>query len=373
MANTLTSLFDDIYTLMLDPLRANSVMPRLLTSQFSDASAQKGQKIRVDLPPVLAARDVVPGPVPIAPPDFTTASVDVELDSWKEVPFALTDKDKFDIQEGNMPKVVASALATLADTVDTSILLAGGVGACQATGTAATTPFATAVLAMQANKILNQNKVSVMGRHVVFDADAEVNLKALEQFSSGNYVPDTEAMMSAGFSGVQRLGAAWYMDQNVPTQTTPSIASYVTNSTPAVGATTFAIDGGTAVIAVGDVFTLNGDTTQYVVIGGSIGGTSTSITIGAPGLKKAPGDGAAMTFKASHVSNLAFTSDSIAFASRPMPASDAAINSSSLSDPISGLSVNLEVARGNKQDMWSVCALWGGKVVRPEGVVKILG
>lgn len=356
---------------MLDPLRGNSVMPRLLTSQFSDQSAQKGQKIRVDLPPALAARDVVPGPVPVAPPDFTTSSVDVELASWKEVPFTLTDKDKFDIREGNMPKVLSSAMATLADTIDASILVAGGQGASQATGTAGTTPFATAVLAMQANKILNNNRAPVEGRHVVFDADAEVNLKALEQFSSGDYVPDTEAMMMSGFAGTQRLGASWYMDQNVGTHTSSAAASYLINGTMTLGSTTLTVDGGTTELLAGDVIVIAGDTTQYVVAADT-GASATSITLN-QGLQSVPADNAAITVRASHVSNLAFCSDAIAFASRPMPASDAAINSSSLSDPISGLSVRLEVARGNKQDMWSLDALWGNKVVRPEGVVKILG
>ena len=372
MANTLTSLFSDIYTLMQDPLRANSVMPRLLTSQFSDQAAQQGQLIRVDHVPTLAARAVVPGPVPVAPPDFTTASTDVALANWYEVPFTLTDKDKFDVGQGNIPKVIASAMGTLVDYIDASILTAGSVGACQATGTAGTTPFATATLAMQANKILNQNKVAPDGRHVVFDADAEVALKSLQQFSSGDYVPDSEAMMTAGFAGLQRLGAAWYMDQNVPTHTTGSIASYLVNGDMAVGATTIVIDGGTVGISAGDVFTVAGDTTQYVVTGGG-GSSATSITIGAPGLKAVPADNAAITFKATHVSNLAFSSDAIAFASRPMAASEAAVNSMALADAISGVSVRLEVARGNKQDMWSLDALWGTKVVRPEGVVKILG
>ena len=39
----------------------------------------------------------------------------------------------------------------------------------------------------------------------------------------------------------------------------------------------------------------------------------------------------------------------------------------------SGLSLRLEVTREHKRDRWSIDALYGTKVVRPEGVIKIIG
>ena len=68
-----------------------------------------------------------------------------------------------------------------------------------------------------------------------------------------------------------------------------------------------------------------------------------------------------------------FARDAIVFVSRPFQASNAAIASQTISDPISGLSLRLEVTREHKRDRWSIDALYGTKVVRPEGVIKIIG
>ena len=345
-------------------------MPRLVTSEFSDVAAQKGQLISVPLTPALAASDVTPANTPPATQDMTPTAVDVTMANWKEVPFYLTDKDKYDIQEGNMPKVISKAVATLVDSIDTSILTACSEGAARSVGTAGTDPFATTALALAPFKILNDNKASKADRHCVFNPAAEVNLLALDSFANSQFTGDYAAMVGGSFDGNQRLGAKWWMDQNVPTHTKGTGSSIVTNGVLAAGVTTITADGGSGTILAGDVVTFAGDTTQYVVASALSGG---SFTIGTPGLVNGVADGVAITVTANHAANVAFVSDAVAFASRPMPASDASVNSDTLSDPISGLSLRLEVTREYKRDRWSVDALWGAKVVQPDAVVKILG
>ena len=100
-----------------------------------------------------------------------------------------------------------------------------------------------------------------------------------------------------------------------------------------------------------------------------------SITLN-QGLLAAVADNASVTVidaGQTNVGNVAFHRDSVVFVSRPFQASNAAIASQTISDPISGLSLRLEVTREHQRDRWSIDALYGTKVARPEGVVKIIG
>lgn len=358
---------------MLDPLRAKSVTPRLLTSEYSALSANKGQKISVPMTPTMVVGDVTPGVTPPTPGDMTPAAVDVEMANWKYVTFQLSDKDKFDVRDGNMPKVLSKAMATLVDAIDVSILTAGSEGAGAATGTAQTTPFSSAILAVQANKILNRNKIDKDSRHVMFDADAEANLLALPEFANSQFTGDYQAMTNGTYDGNRRVGSQWWHNQNIPSHTKGVGTGYVVNGALSAGDTAIVVDTGTGALVAGDVITFAADTSnKYVVAAAHAGGAGT-VTINSPGLVVDIPDNNAITVANSHVSNLAFSSDSIAFASRPLPASDANAMTDTLVDDVSGLSVRLETMRGWMQDLWVVSALWGVKAVRSEGIVKILG
>jgi len=373
LANNLSSLYEDLFTLMLDPLRANSVTPRLLTSEYSALAAQKGQKISVPLTSAMTVGDVTPGVTPPTPADMTPSGVDVEMANWKYVTFQLSDKDKFDVRDGNMPKVLSKAMSTLVDAIDTSILTAASQGAGSATGTAGTSPFASAILAVQANKILNRNKVDKAGRHVMFDADAEANLLALPEFANSQFVGDYQAMTNGTFDGNRRVGSQWWQNQNIVTHTKGVGSGYVTNGSQAAGATSIVVQTGTGALVAGDVISFAADTANKYVVAEAYTGGAGTVTINSPGLVNTIPTGNAITVNNDHVANIAFSSDSIAFASRPLPASDANAMTDTLVDPVSGLAVRLETMRGWMQDLWVVSALWGVKAVRSEGIVKILG
>ena len=102
---------------------------------------------------------------------------------------------------------------------------------------------------------------------------------------------------------------------------------------------------------------------------------STTLTLN-QGLMEAVVDNATITLidaSSTHTANIAMARDALVFCSRPFQASNSAIASQTISDPISGLSLRLEVTREHKRDRWSIDALYGTKVVRPEGVIKIIG
>lgn len=357
---------------MLPVFRANSIMPRLVHRDLKAFAAQSGSQISVPLPPTLAANSVTAAATPPSTQDTTVSEVVVTLDQWQEVPFQLSDKEQVEVMDGSVPKIALVAAAALIDAIDLSILTAMDQGAGAAHGTAGTPPFATLALANSGLKLLTDHKVPRMGRHVVMNAAAEANLLTLDGFTNANLIGDVSALVQGTFNGNQRLGAKWWTDQNVFTHVQgTNNGAYQLVGAHAVGATTITVDNGAGTILAGDVITLAGDTNKYVVTTALSGGV---FTIGAPGLKVAAADNTVISNVANNVANFAFHEDSIAFVSRPFaPSASNAVVSQMAVDPISGLALRLEVTREHKRDRWSIDALWGTKVLRPQGIVKVLG
>jgi hypothetical protein len=104
------------------------------------------------------------------------------------------------------------------------------------------------------------------------------------------------------------------------------------------------------------------------------GGT---IVIAAPGLRQAlPASAVAITVIGTHAANMAFTRSSIALATR-LPASpiqgDSATDRTTIADPISGLAFEVAEYKQFLQVVYHVRIAWGVKLVKPEGLIKVLG
>jgi|11BtaG_2_1085332.scaffolds.fasta_scaffold30919_2 hypothetical protein len=372
MANTITNVVPKLVGLMLPKLRAHSVMPRLVNRDFDTLGAQPGSSIDVPIPPSITTAAVTAAATPAATSDITLSTVNVPLSSWNEAAFYMTDKDLLEVQGDKLPGVVDAALASIVEKIDTDILEATMNGHGLADDQSASVFNAIAdVTAPQ--KLLNKNKVARGDRFCVFDTDAEANLLALEQFTSGDYV--TGFPFESGDVGLQqKMGMAWVMSQNVRTHTAGGAnANYDLNGASSAGDKTITVDTGSGTILEGDTLTIG--SYNYGVASTVGGSTVTSITLN-QGLLEDVADGASIAListGATNTGNVAFHRDAVVFVSRPFQASNAAIASQTISDPVSGLSLRLEVTREHKRDRWSIDALYGTKVVRPEGVVKVIG
>src|SRR6185437_12218194 len=221
-------------------------------------------------------------------------------------------------------------------------------------------------------------------RRMVLDVNAEANALALPQLTTFQNVGTATAVIEGTIG--RKLGFDWAMDQQIPTQATTALSAgaATVNGVQAVGVGS--TDGGrTGTLSIakatnasnliaGDIFTIAGSAQTYTVLTAvtlAVGNTTVSI---APALQKATAGGEVITLNAAHVVNLAFHRDAFAFVSRPLQKTSAnTLEMISVPDPVSGVTLRLEVTRQNKQTFFDFDVLYGAACVRPELACRVAG
>ena len=378
MANTFTDVIPILLAQGLATLREQCVMPRLVNTDYSNDPANVGDVVNVWIPSALAATDVTPGKDPVTPPDAQPTKVPIALNRWRKSGFHLTDKQRLEIIGGVQSKQAGEAVKALANDVNAFILSkyvkVGGLA-----GTPGTTPFATDLAAAKAARaILNKQLAPMTDRRVVLDVNAEANASVLSQFLQADQRGDQQGIL-AGQIG-HKLGMDWFLDQQIPTHTSTALSAgaATVNGAHAAGVSTVSIAKATntAPLVVGDVITIGTGATaeSYAVATATtliVGNTAVAIT---QPLRRALAGGETVALAASHVVNLAFHRDAFAFVSRPlMGASSNAENIMSVADPVSGVTLRLEVIRQNKQDYFEYDILYGAECVRADLATRIAG
>lgn len=383
MSNVLDALMPKILAQGLMALRGFTVMPRLVNTDFSNEAKLKGNTIDVPIPGAIACVDVVPGIVPPANTDAKWTTVPVPLDQWKEAPFYLTDKEVGQILTGMaLPLQASEAIKSIAQTVNGYIFSQMYQGIPYAVGTAGTAPFATDISAATAvRKQLNKTLAPLTDRHAVLDVDAAANALGLAAFNN-NLASQDKNVITEGELG-RKLGFNWHEDQQVPVHPTAAVGAgaITVNGVNALGASIISMAKGAGVAMgalKGDIFTIAGDSTQYVVTApvAIAAGGNTNISCYPP-LKKATVGAEAITFVEAHVVNLAFNRFAFAFATRPLqdPLVNEGLGGRTLSavDPVTGLALRLEVTRQHKQTRFSYDILYGGQLIRADLGTRLLG
>jgi hypothetical protein len=383
MANSFAEVTPKLLAQGLLALRENCVMPRLINRSYENIAAQKGAAINVPIPSTIAVNDVSPAAISPTTQDSAPTSAIITLDQWKEAPFYLTDKDVQEAMDGIIPMQASEAVKAIANTID-GYLLNLYKGVWSYGGTAGTTPFGDGKTTdiNQARKRLNVQLAPLGDRYFVFDPETEAAAASVSAFQNIMSSGDPSAIQ---FGAVQnKLGFGWFMDQNVPTHNAGTIttglkakaatAQIVGDKT--IVATTAAATGACALV-VGDIIEFAGSTQTYVVTAAATQATAaTDVTISIePGLVKALAGGEAVTVKAAHTVNLAFHRDFAAFATRPLEQTGVGFGNYIMSeiDPVSGLSLRLEITREHKRVRFSYDVLYGGAIVRPQLATRMAG
>lgn len=377
MANNLDAIMAKIVARALIYLRSQTVMPMLVNRDIANFGSKKGSTIDVPIPVVIEAQDVVPSHVPPANTDETPTTVPVTLDKWKEAPFHLTDIEMTQIDADGvyLPMAIQSAVESLARSVNGDIFKEYK-RAFEIVGTPGSTPFSTTADIINARKVMAQNNVPTNNRYAVLDPVATANALGLAAFQDVDKAGKTSAKIEGELG--RFFGFDFFEDNAVPTHTKLAAGTIlIDDATVAVGDEAVHLDGVTTVPAIGDIFTVAGDTQTYTVTAvGALATNDLDIEF-APKAEVAWADNAAVTFKNSHVVNMAFHRDAFAFAMRPLASTLADVELGnkmiSMQDPKTGLVMRLEVSRQHKQTRWSLDMLYGVRLVRPELVVRIAG
>ena len=368
----------------VEVLRRRSHMARSVTTAYSLSPSQKGKTVDVEIPPSASAAAITASNSIPANTDTTASTVAITLDKWYGADFHMSDQEQTQVlKDGNFfPAAAAASLAAVVDQVDDDIL-GLHVDVYNAGGTAGTTPFASNANAWTtgARKLLNDGKAPAADRHVVLNSDAEANAVALSEFRDLSQSGD-EGVIVEGEIG-RKLGAMWHLNQGVIAFTGGTLTNgsgklaKVNDASYSVGESTVDIDDSSlsGTVVKGDIFTVAGDTQQYAVTANA---TASSNAIAGmaftPTSKVAWADNAVITFVADHDANLSFNSGAFALATAPFENVDSALGlTQSIVDPLSGLTIRLEVSRQYKQTRWEFDVLYGVKTLRAELAAKILG
>jgi len=375
MANTLTTFMPKLLAQGLMALRENAIMPKLVNLDYGTLAQEKGAVINIPIPSEITAGDVTPAAVPPGATDIVPTETTLTLDQWKKADFHMNDQDLKEIMDGSIPLQAAEAIKAIVNVVDAAIL-GTYIKVYGYEGTAGTTPFASDVTAATAARKRLFNQLAPPGdRRFVMDTDCEANALGLRAFQDMSFSGSNQGLIE-GNTG-RKLGFDWAMDQNIPTHTAGTASGATADgSTYAVGVKTIVMaNAGTGTIVEGDVITFAGDSQPYAISTGdaNVASGAGSIVF-EPGLKVEISSAVAITVKEDHVVNLAFHRDAFAFASRPLLDTQGLGNAiMAATDPVSGLSLRLEVSREYKRTNYCFDILYGCECIRPALATRVAG
>lgn len=388
MANILTEVTPKLLAQGLMALRENAVTPRLVNRQYEGLAGQKGSTIDVPIPSAIQAQAVSPSATPPATADVAPESVPIALDQWFEAPFYMTDKDILEAQEGTLPMQASEAIKAIANNVDQYILglykgIYGYTGVTNAIAFAADTSDGT-----QLRRVLNNQLAPMDPRYGIVSPDVEASMLQLRAFQDSSWAGDTEAIREGRIS--RRLGFDWFMNQNIPTHTMGTAISggstitLVSDSDAGDTSVTLAVGSGTATLVKGDVISIAGDSENYTVTSNSVTLTTSGVAVSiSPKLRVAVDGSSTAVAVTGHPApasqtqyevNLGMHRDAIAFATRPLANPEDGLGAvvRSAADPVSGLTLRLEVTREHKRTRWSFDILYGAQLVRPELAARLV-
>jgi hypothetical protein len=360
-----TDLLSTIARMGLASLREQIQLVKRTNREYERdiSAATPGSTVNVVVPAPITAVSVTPGGVhPNDTAAVTPTIVPITLDQWYRAPFAFSDKQAVQVDRGIIPMQIQEAARGLANKIDVHTWL-NYKKFYGFFGTPGTTPFSTDISEyLGAEKIANDQLMPGDRRALLMDTAANANWKGLRRNFDKNF-DDV---------GVE---AAW--TQHVPTHTAGTWTNAgTTTGTNAAGQGVVNLTGGTGSILVGDIVTFAGDTQTYAVLAATGTAPTTAITV-SPNLLTAKSATEVVTVKATHVVNLLVHPNAIAFAMAPMAAGaqvqNAGVTESTAVDQDSGLALRLTYFRQFYQDEWSLDALWGSGVPRPQLGVRLPG
>lgn len=391
MANTLN--LPKIIARGLPTLRENAVTPRLITdySFLVGDDGVKGKVLTIPTGATQATAAITSSNTPPANVDHVAGTKTLTIDTHEGSYFHLSDQEKtqMDKDQSFVPLQMSEAFKSIANSVDANIL-ALYKDVYGVSGTFGTTPFASNLAAWTgtgARKVLIDQLSPVGPWNAVLDPSAEGNLMGLSQVQAANTRGNDATMRTGEIGSV--LGASWFVNQSVPTHTCGTLTNgtgmlaLVNDASYTVGETTVDIDSSSlsGSVAVGDIFTVAGDTQTYTITAAATAGSNALAGMAfLPASKVAWANNAIITFKdggtsnPNHTPNLVFHPGAfgIAFASPESSALNPE-NEMIVRDDTSGIPIRVKVTEEYYQTTYRLDVMYGVATIRPEYACRIAG
>lgn len=335
-----------------------------------------GDSIKVTVPP--AVSDASEFTSTTSASDQTEVEFDLTLEKHFYKRIDLTTKQK-SLELSDFTRLVTlPAIQGIADSIDKFILRNMQVFRHNLTGTVGNRPSTMAHLAA-ATKTLNDLKLIKSGRIALVDTTVEQSLVQLSQFTSLDYGPESTSGIRDATLG-RRYGFDFVVDSNLGAFSRSSAANDIAGSpviisTVAIGGTQIGIDGvtnATGTIYAGTAFTINGDTTRYVVRKDvtAVGNAYATVDIW-PALVVEGTAEKAITFEAAGYSNLVYHPNAISAAIvAPAPL---AVNSSVQSFNGISVRVSMDSSISTLADSIVYDVFVGARVIEPDGGALFCG
>ena len=242
--------------------KALGLAPRVFRG-YDKTPQQKGSITSIRVPQVFAAASA-----PASATDIVSTTVQVTLDNWQEVKFALTDKDLTISEEAIITEHIEPAVYALADDIDTKLAAAMYVGSpWEVANSGPAVP--TDVVACRTRLFNNDAPMNDDNIHFMVDGTIGGELLYSTGFAQWQGAGATgERTQISGELG-KRYGMHFFENQNAPTHTKGALvcATPVIKTTVAAGLNAVIIDCATTTgtMAAGDTFTIAGHSQAYVV------------------------------------------------------------------------------------------------------------
>ena len=387
MANTLTDLAPDLYAALDVVSRELVGMIPSVTVDARVNQAAVGQIVRSHVVP--AANALIDNTPAMAFPTAayqTIGNQEIVITKSKSAPFSWQGNEQDLLASGAgyisvRANQMAQAMRKLVNDMEAD-LCALYATTSRAAGTVGTVPFVSNTAALSAaRKVLVDNGAPISDLQLVIDTNAGANLQTLFNINSAR----DQAAANLSDQGILTTIGSTQVRESAQINTPTAGAMASATSTAAaftVGQTVIPLaTAGTGVVAAGDVITFANDTNQYNVASVSFAGANPAsgdtITLAAPGLRKAQGVATrAITVLAASPRNMAFSRSAIVLATRmpERPAEgDLALDVMTIQDPRSGIAFEVSIYPGVRMVTYHIGLAWGVKNIKPEHTAQLLG
>ncbi len=319
-------------------------------------------------------------------PEAATATVDeknLQLSNHRVVRHQIGGEDTRTLQNtgtyGSLyGDLIEQSMRELVNEIEASLFTEVKSNASRATPDGGTSIFAEDNFDSigEARKILVDNGAPSTDLQLVMDTRAGANLRNnsnLVQANTSGSVAVREQGILLPIYGLAARESGQITNHTIGTAT----GSPITDTLDAVGATSIAIDGGTAdtTIVAGDVLQFGSDTDNlYVVNTGIASVAGGTVTLNNPGLRAAVTDGAAVAVKANVGNAFAFHRRAVELAMRA-PAEpvggDAAFDVINVTDDRTGLVFQIRLYKGYHANMIEVGCVYGVKAWKSDFIATI--